>query len=266
MRIILAFIFFVFVEIGNAQIGTSLTDYLVDLEKDNGPYKKIGFYETNQYGQQFTVLSLWVDSTRNDQKENLLSLELKFIGTECVFARHISRKQKYASYAKDRLWKINFDGEKIIKDDNTWAAENGGYMFWVDREDGGEAILVFSPKMDKKMRDEAIRVTEKKLGRPLEPEIKSGTYSPIKPKKEKADGFKITFGGGGGDNQVQQVYDTDSKWVGTIRNGQVYGTDSSWKGSVRNGQFYGTDSTWKGSINDNGQIYNTDSEWKGNAR
>ena len=267
MRILLPVFFFAFVELGNAQTGTDLTSYLEDLEKDNGLYKKIGLYQVSQYGRQFTILSLWVDGDPNDKKENLYSLELEFIGLECVYARHICRKRKFPTYAKDKLWKLNFDDEKVVrKEEDKWVAGNGGKLMWVDREDGGEAIIIISAKMDKIMRDEAIRLTEKELGRPLSPEVKSGRYSSTKTNSEQKEGFRITFGGRGEDTQIRQVYDTDSRWVGTIRNGQIYGTDSTWKGSVRNGQVYNTDSTWSGSINNNGQIYNTDSDWKGNAR
>ena len=225
----------------HAQIGMSA-------EEGVGLPNRTSIQKLNQYGNEFIRIAT--------KDEKGLVLEMDFLDDECVWARWGMLEGKLPKNFKEEAWKKNFKNEKIVqKDGESWKGEKGNKLIWTQTTSGREVVVLSSKKMDEVLEAEAIRRMEKKYGKPINPETL----------KKKDNGFRVTFGERD-DGGVRQVYNENSEWVGTIRNGQVYGTDSSWKGSVRNGQFYGTDSTWRGSINDNGQIYNTDSQWKGNAR
>jgi len=225
----------------HAQIGMSA-------EEGVGLPNRISIRKINEYGKEFIRIAT--------KDEKGLVLEMDFLDDKCVWARWVILEGGLPTNFKEDTWKKNFKNEKIVqKDGERWKGEKGNKMSWGKTTSGKEVVVVSSKEMDEVLKAEAIRRLEKKYGKPIDAEAL----------KKKDNGLRVTFGERD-DGGVRQVYNENSEWVGTIRNGQVYGTDSSWKGSVRNGQIYGTDSTWRGSINDNGQIYNTDSEWKGNAR
>jgi len=224
-----------------AQIGMSA-------EEGVGLPNRTSIRKLNEYGKEFIRIAT--------KDEKGLVLEMDFLDYKCVWARWVILEGRLPTNFKEETWKKNFKNEKIVqKDGESWKGEKGNKLSWGKTTSGKEVVVVSSKEMDEVLKAEAIRRLEKKYGKPIDAEAL----------KKKDNGLRVTFGERD-DGGVRQVYNENSEWVGTIRNGQVYGTDSSWRGSVRNGQFYGTDSTWKGSINDNGQIYNTDSEWKGNAR